>query len=238
MINQENEKTPMLRFGYFTSILTLILAFITFGIAICTPHLSGPFCVGTCFEYPYTDILSRFPRDYFWMYPAILLTLCYLVFMICIHNYVLENKRIFSQIGVLSAVISTVILVVDYFLQVSVVQQSLLLGETDGIALLTQFNPHGLFIALEDIGYIMMSLSFLFMAFAISKSTRLEKSLRWVFIISFILMIISLVAVSFKYGINREYRFEVAVITIDWFALIVAGILMSKIFKQTIKNQL
>ncbi|OFX25846.1 MAG: hypothetical protein A2041_06520 [Bacteroidetes bacterium GWA2_31_9b] len=232
MTTQLTDKNPIFRFGYFTSIITVILTLITFGIAICTPPLSGPFCAGNCFEYPYTDILSRFPRDYYWMYPAVLLTLSYLIFMVCIHNYVVEKKKIFSQIGVLFAVISTTILVVDYFLQVSVVQQSLLLGETDGIAILTQFNPHGLFIALEDIGYIMMSLSFLFMAFAFSKSSRLEKIVRWVFIISFILMIISLVAVSSKYGISREYRFEVAVITINWFTLIIAGIYMSIIFRK------
>jgi hypothetical protein len=236
MLTQINQKTEILRFGYYTSIVTYLLTFITFGIAICTPPLSGPGCVANCFEYPYTDIISRFPRDYYWMYPAILLTLSYLVFMVCIHNYVSDQRKIFSQVGVLFSVISSLILVVDYFVQVSVVQQSLLLGETDGISLLTQFNPHGLFIALEDIGYIMMSFSFLFMAFAISKSTRLEKLLRWVFIISFILMLLSFVGISIVHGINREYRFEVAVITIDWLVLIIAAILMSKVFKRAIIN--
>jgi hypothetical protein len=236
MTIQINQKTEMLRFGYYTSVVTYLLTIITFGIAICTPPLSGPGCVANCFEYPYLDILSRFPRDYYWMYPAMLLTFSYLVFMVCIHNYISEQKKIFSQVGVLFSVMSTLILVVDYFIQVSVVQQSLLLGENDGISLLTQFNPHGLFIALEDIGYIMMSFSFLFMAFAISKSTRLEKSLRWVFIISFILMVISLAGVSIVHGINREYRFEVAVITINWFALIIGAILMSKVFKRAIIN--
>lgn len=238
MKNQPGKEVINSRFGYYTSILTIVLILITFGIAICTPPLSGPFCAGNCYEYPYADIISRFPRDYYWMYPAIVLTLSYLVFMISIHNYINEQRKIFSQAAVLFAVISTIILVVDYFVQVSVVQQSLLLGETDGIALLTQFNSHGLFIALEDIGYIMMSLSFLFMAFAFSKSGRLEKSIRWVFIISFILMVISLLIVSLKFGINREYRFEVAVITIDWMALIIAGIMMSKIFKRAINNSL
>ncbi|OFX89949.1 MAG: hypothetical protein A2X00_00455 [Bacteroidetes bacterium GWE2_32_14] len=192
--------------------------------------------MANCFEYPYTDIISRFPRDYYWMYPAILLTLCYLVFMVCIHNYVSDQKKIFSQIGVLFSVISTLILVVDYFVQVSVIQPSLLLGETDGISLLTQYNPHGLFIALEDIGYIMMSFSFLFIAFAISKSSKLEKSLRWVFIISFILMVISFTGISIVHGIKREYRFEIAVITINWFALIISAFMMSKIFKRSIIN--
>jgi hypothetical protein len=27
-------------------------------------------------------------------------------------------------------------------------------GETDGLSILTQYNPHGIFIALEEIGYL------------------------------------------------------------------------------------
>ena len=38
-------------------------------------------------------------------------------------------------------------------------------GETDGIALLTQYNGHGIFIAMEELGYITMSISFLFSLF-------------------------------------------------------------------------
>jgi hypothetical protein len=33
-------------------------------------------------------------------------------------------------------------------------QPSLLAGETEGIAMLSQFNPHGLFIILEEPGFI------------------------------------------------------------------------------------
>lgn len=32
-------------------------------------------------------------------------------------------------------------------------------GETEGITLLTQYNAHGIFIALEELGYLLMSLS-------------------------------------------------------------------------------
>jgi hypothetical protein len=53
---------------------------------------------------------------------------------------------------------------IDYFLQVSVIQPNLLLKETDGIALLSQFNAHGVFIVLEHVGFFMMRLSMLCMA--------------------------------------------------------------------------
>ena len=65
--------------GFYAAILTAIITVVTFGIAIFTPPISGAFCVGSCIEYPFTNIVSRFPRDYVWMYLAILLTLIYVV---------------------------------------------------------------------------------------------------------------------------------------------------------------
>ncbi|NQT96568.1 MAG: hypothetical protein HQ562_02385 [Candidatus Marinimicrobia bacterium] len=220
------------RFGYFTAILTTVVTIITFGIAVNTPPLAGPFCESGCFEYPYSDIASRFPRDYIWMYPAMLLTLIYVALMVSIHYFAPREKKIYSQVGLSFALLAAAPIIIDYFIQVSVIQPSLLNGEHDGIALLTQFNAHGIFIALEDFGYLMMSVSFLFMAFVFSKTNRLEKTIRWLFIASFILTILALIFVSFKFGIHREYFFEVAAITINWAVLIVAGILLSKVFKR------
>jgi hypothetical protein len=59
----------------------------TFTVAVLTPPLSGPFCLEGCFEYPYHDIAQRFPRDYYWMYAAIILYFIYLPAMVVIHNY-------------------------------------------------------------------------------------------------------------------------------------------------------
>jgi hypothetical protein len=113
-----------------------------------------------------------------------------------------------------------------------VIQPSLLNGETDGIPILSQYNPHGVFIALEEVGYLMMSLSFFCVAPIFSSSSRLERAVRWTFVIGFLLTVISFVLISILYGIYREYRFEVAVITIDYLALIIAGILLSFVFKR------
>ena len=218
--------------GFYAAVFTTLVTIVTFGIAIFTPPISGPFCAGSPIEYPYLDILSRFPRDYIWMYPAILLTLIYVVLMVYIHHFASREKKIFSQIGLSFALISAAILIIDYFVQISVIQPSLINGEIDGIAILTQYNPHGVFIALEEIGYIMMSLSFICIAPVFSGNNRLERSIRWTFIIGFVLTIISLIIVSVEYGISREYRFEVFIISIDWLVLIVSGALLSVLFKR------
>ena len=103
--------------GFYAAILTAVITVVTFGIAIFTPPLSGAFCVGSCIEYPFTNIISRFPRDYVWMYLAILLTLIYVVLMVCIHHYASRDKKIFSQIGLSFALISATILIINYFIQ-------------------------------------------------------------------------------------------------------------------------
>ena len=231
MSENNTTQTTQNKFGFYASISTAVLTIVTFVIAILTPPLSGPFCQNDCLVYPFLDIASRFPRDYIWMYPAILLMLSYIILSVCIHYCAPAEKKIYGHIGLVFALISATILIADYFLQLSVIQPSLLNGETDGIAMLTQYNPHGIFIALEDLGYLLMSFSFLFIALVFSGS-RLEKSIRMVFMSGFVLTILSLVIISFMYGIHREYRFEVISISINWLVLIVSGILLSRFYKK------
>ena len=65
----------------------------------------------------------------------------------------------------------------------------------------------------------------------------LEREIRWIYMIGFILIIMSFILISLRYGIKREYRFEVAAITIDYTVLIVSGILTGKLFKKREKNR-
>lgn len=217
--------------GFYTAIATTLLTIITFGIAFLTPPLSGPSCTESCYEYPYHDIASRFPRDYYWMYPAMILTLLFVVLLVVIHHSAADNRKVFSQIGLSFGLIGAAALIVDYFVQVSVIQPSLENGETDGIALLTQFNSHGVFIALEEVGYLMMSLAFLCIA-PVFAGGGLERAIRWIYIGGFVLVVIALLIVSIMYGIEREYRFEIAVITLDWGTLIITGPLLAVLFRR------
>jgi hypothetical protein len=218
--------------GFYAAILTASLTVFTFVIAFLTPPLSGPFCTGGCFAYPYSDIASRFPRDYFWMYPAMILNLVYYILMVAIHYFAPVEKKLFSHIGQSFAFLSMATFVIDYFIQVSVIQPSLVLGETDGIALLSQFNAHGVFIVLEEIAFIMMSLSMLFMTPVFVGKTKSEKVVRWIFTGNFILTAASFALFTVSYGIFREYRFEVAAFSINWLALVTSGIFLSVVFRK------
>jgi hypothetical protein len=224
------------RFGFIIAIVTAVITATALGIAVLTPPISGPFCPGPCIDYPYTDIIDRFPRDYIWMFPAMVSMLLYVGLMAAIHQTAGNPKSVFSLFGLALAVMASSILVLDYFIQVSVIQPSLLHGETDGISLITQYNPHGVFIAMEELGYLLMSLSFLLMAPVFKRSTKLERSLRWIFAGSFAINILAFTVLLLYYGTDREYLFEVVVITIDWMVLILSGILLAIWFKKAASN--
>ncbi len=223
-----------LRFGYYASIVTAVLTILTFTIAILTPPLSGPFCTTGGFVYPFYDIAGRFPRDYYWMYPAMILSAAFLVMIICIYQTAKKDKKHFGLISVSFAIMATIVLIVDYFLQVSVIQPSILAGETDGVSILSQFNPHGVFIALEEIGFIFMNISLFALIPVFPERNIYQKAVRWVSFIGFVLIIISFTLISLIFGINREYRFEVAAISITWLELIILGLLYSRYFKKLI----
>lgn len=129
----------------------------TFTIAVLTPPLSGPWCKGGCFPYPYADIASRFPRDYYWMVPAMLVSVAFVAMLISVHRCTAARMKFFSLLGLVLGSTGAMMLATDYWVQLAVIQPSLLKGEQEGIALLSQFNPHGLFIALEELGFLLMS---------------------------------------------------------------------------------
>lgn len=235
MNTEYDENYNINRMGFYTSIFLTVITLITFGLAITAIPISGINCPD-CLEYPYLDTLSQFPRDYLWMFSATLLILTYLIFIVSVHSFASRKNKIFSRVSLSFTIISSVVLLSCYFIQVSVIPASLMNGETEGIALLTQYNPHGVFIALEELGYLMMSFSFLFIAPVFTNNNRVENSIRWIFIIAFIMTIIAFAFITVKHGIVRKDRFEIMVILIDWFVLMSNGILTSIVFKRALKQ--
>jgi hypothetical protein len=222
-----NDLTIRLKFAFYASLSLTLLTLVTFGFAMIAIPPAGPYCPSDCMSYPFLDILSYYPRDYYWMYLAIFQLFAYIIFIVSNHFIAPFEKKLFSFISIVFALISTTVLLIAYFTQFSTVPISMMTGETEGIALIPQYNGHGIFIAMEELGYITMSISFLFLAPAFSKKNSLEKSIRWILLIPFLLTVLSFVLYSIKYGIERNYRFEVATITINWLVTITIGILIS-----------
>ena len=170
------------RLGFWAALLTAVVTALAFGLAITTLPVSGPFCTGGCVAYPYHEVAALVPHDYLWMYPAILLLGLFVVLMACIHQDAAENRRLYSLMGLLFAAMAAAVFAVDYYIQITALQPSIVKGETEALALVTQYNPHGIFIALEELGYLLMSLAFLFCGFVFSGTARLDRTIRWLLI--------------------------------------------------------
>lgn len=220
------------RFGYWAALATGGTTLATFAIAIFTPPLSGDMCRGDCYSYPFLDVASRFPRDYYWMFPAIVATLLYVALMVAFAARAAEGARPFATLALVLASMAALTLVGDYFVQLAVVQPSLLAGEADGSSLVTQYNPHGLFIALEELGYLLMSLSLACVTPALSSATRLERALRWLFLGGFVVNLGLLLWFTLRHGHGRGYLFEIAVISVDWLVLIAGAFMAAAIFRR------
>jgi len=219
------------RLRFWSAVATAIAAAAAFGVAITTPPRSGPFCVSPCVTYPYTAVASFVPRDYIWMYPALLVAPAFVVLVACVNDFAGERGRVLGQLALICASMATVLITADYFIQLTVMQPSLLKGETEGLSPFSQYNPHGVFIALEDAGYLVMALGFLFAGELLGGASRLERMTRWVFITGAVAAVAALIGLSVIYGADLEYRFEVAVLSIDWLVLIATGILLSVLFR-------
>jgi len=222
-----------LTFGCYSSFIVSALTLITFAFAMIAVPPSGPLCEGNCMEYPFHEILLYYPRDYYWMYLAIFQLFAFVVFMVTNHYIVNSGKKLYTSLSLSFALISATVLLITYFIQFSVVPISVMKGESEGIALITQYNDHGLFIAMEELGYITMSVALFFLAFAFSKNSRAERTLRTILIVQFILNLLAFGFFTIQFGIERSYMFEITTITINWLTLIIAGIMIGIHYRRT-----
>jgi hypothetical protein len=223
---------PELRLGFWAAVATSALTAATFAIAIATPPRSGPYAVIEEIRYPYTAVAAYVPREYLWMTPAILASLAFLILAACLHAAAPAHRRLFSLLGLNFATLSFAALTVDYVVQLHVMQPSLLAGETDGLSVWSQYNPHGVFIALEEVGHLSLSGAFLFLALSISARSRAEKAARWLFVVAALLGPALLVGLQIAYGYDLDYRFEVAIITVNFTTLIAGGWLLARAFSR------
>lgn len=180
-------------------------------------------------QYPYVLSTIR-PIDYGVWIPGFLIAPILVVLIACIHFQAPANKKIFSQIGLSFALIYAGIITADYFIQLTVILPSILSNETEGLALFSMYNPHGLLVALESLGYLMMNTALLVIAAVFAGRSRVERAIRWLFVIGFVLAVGSFSVITLA-GYQIVY-FEIAIITINVIVLIASGALLSLFFKR------
>lgn len=212
------------RIGFWAAVFTAILAavFITMGMFGSSSWDTFPGMV----NYIWTTIKTI---DYALFVPGFLLAPVFVVLMACIHYYTAYDKKIFSLIGLAFAVIYVTVIIADYFILWTVTLPSTVMGETASLSLFSMYNPHGIFVSLESLAYLMMSVALLCIA-PVFDGGKIERALRWILIAGFVLAIGSLVGVCLmRYDI---VMFEIAIITIYCPVLIISGILLTKLFRR------
>lgn len=218
------------RLGFLAALLTSVTAAVMMILAVATPARSGQFCGSGCVPYPYTDVAAFVPQDYYWLYPGMLLALSVVVLTACVRSVSEQGSEIFGSIAFSFSMLYAGIIVVDYFLQLTVIAPSLQAGETAGLSLFTQYNPHGVFIALEALGYLLLSSTLLFLA-PVFHDDRKQRVVRWLFLSCFALVTLAFAVVSL--GGYSIVAFEVFALLINWLVLIVSGILLALIFRDS-----
>ena len=229
---QKSKLIPGIISSYGLSIITLL----TFGFAMIAIPISGANAINGGISYPYLETIQQFPRDYIWQYIAMVLMCAYLINFILIKELVAETVKLFFKIGLAFAIISTAILLINYYIQVNVVVISLINKEFEGIPLLTQYNPHGIFIALEELGYIVMIFSFACLIPVYWKKEYKTKAISIIYSIGVIITVIGFIIISIQYGLDKKDRFEVIVISVAWIVLIINGILIGKKLRKEIRT--
>jgi hypothetical protein len=224
-----------LRFSFWVAVLTAALAAAALAMAVTTPPRSGPYCSTSCIAYPYTDAAAFVPRDYLWMYPAALVSVTFIVLVTCVHRHASDDLKSWSLVALCFASLGASLILSDYVIQIAVVQPSLLDGQVSGLSLFSQYNPHRIFIALEDGGYSLMGLAFLFSGLSLGRLTRLERVVRRLLVISGVAVIGVLVSFAWIFGRHLEYRFEVIALSVDWIVLVVAGVLLGMVFQRLMR---
>lgn len=114
--------------------------------------------------------------------PSLFLAPSFALLMLCVHYNAPEDKKIWSHAGVVFATIYTVMVSINYYVQLTLVVPHLIRGEVESIRPFL-FTPFDSFIYSVDVlGYSFMSLSTLFAGFVFT-GTGLARTVRF-FLIS------------------------------------------------------
>lgn len=216
---------------------TAVLTMVTAVVGVTTPPRSGPMCqLKQCVTWPYTDVAAFVPRDYLWLYPAVALQMAFVVLVAVLAGTAWTDRAVPAVAAVSFAVLGAGLLIADYGLQLFVVQPSLLAGEGEGLSLLSQYNPHGVFIGLENLGYAAQAVGFGFLAMVLAGRGGLLRVVRWAFLAGAVLTWVALAGLAVGYGADLEYRFELAAISVSWLVLVLAGGLLAVGFRRAGRN--
>jgi hypothetical protein len=118
--------------------------------------------------------------------PSLLLGPAMVVLMLSVHYYAPQDKKILSLAAAAFTILYAGLCGVNYFVQITVVRQSILNGDFVRLAPFIMANPQSAMLAIDTLGYFFLFLATLFAA-PIFAGGKLENAIRWLLVISGIL---------------------------------------------------
>lgn len=120
-------------------------------------------------------------KDLIWILtPSMFLAFSFLIMMVSVHYYASEDKRIWSQIGMLFALAYFVFVNIVYFTVLTVTMPHAMNGDLTSVEIL-RYVPKSFMTGIDALGYTSMSMAALFAA-PVFFGTKLKKWIRIFFI--------------------------------------------------------
>ena len=110
--------------------------------------------------------LITYPGELFWLFlPSLFLAPAFLITMICVHYMASDRLKIWTSIAAAFAIVYCSFATLTYFSQLGSIVPALMRGEIGDTHPLI-FKPRSFTMSIDCLGYLFMSLSTLFAAFA------------------------------------------------------------------------
>ena len=197
-----------------------------------TPPRGGILCTSGCIAPPYTDAAPFAAGNSIWIFPAMVMTLGFVVVTASLRELAQPGGRLAGLVALALSTLAAALLIGDYAVHFMVVLPSLAKGEGALVTVFSMYNPHGVFIALENAGYFVIGLAFLASAGAVVGTGRLERAARLVFLAAGTLAVGGLVVLAALFGNDLDVRYEVAAISVDYLGLAIGGTLLAVLFRR------
>jgi hypothetical protein len=158
--------------------------------------------------------------------PGILSIPSFVILMTCVYLSCDQRQKPWGLLGLVFSTVYATIIAINYFTQVTLVPQSILTNNLEGLSLYVMGSPFSLFSTLECSGYFFMGLATLF-ASSVFRGSKLGNGIRWLFIANGFLGLLNVIAVA----LNQKHLLWIS--SIGWvLVFITAPIMVSLWFRQ------
>lgn len=216
-----------LKVGYWSAIVA-VGAFITYTVCFIAILFVEPIFIWTDFE-SYIKVAESSNQifKHIAMLFMIIYGACYVIQLCSIEAIVKSTKKYYVKIAQLFGTGFFVLIGINYFIQISSVRLQINADKTNGLEQFIQANPVSGVSAINMLGWtVFFGLSCIFVALAFG-DTKIEKIIKYAYLINGIMMIISAVAYVFDITILLFFCIYLGM----GIAILMATIPISKLFK-------